>query len=68
MSKKVKANNVKLVTKQKWFYVRCKTFKSHSINCQTVEPAPTLLKDEQSPNKLKCKLSRREKKSPIVNW
>jgi hypothetical protein len=44
MSKKVKANNVKLVTKQKWFYVRCKTFKSHSINCQTVEPAPTLLK------------------------
>jgi len=31
MSEKVKANNVKLVTKQKWFYLRCKTFKSHSI-------------------------------------
>ncbi len=43
MSKKVKANDVKLVNKQKWFYVRCKTFKSHSLNCQTVEPAPTLL-------------------------
>ena len=40
--KKVKANNVKLVNKQKWFYVCCKTFKSHSLNCQTVEPAPTL--------------------------
>ena len=43
MSEKVKANNVKIVTEQKWFYVRCKTFKSHSLNCQTVEPAPTLL-------------------------
>ena len=42
MSKKVKANDVKLVNKQKWFYVRCKTFKSHSLNCQTVEPAHIL--------------------------
>ncbi len=26
--KKVKANNFKIVTEQKWFYMRCKTFKS----------------------------------------
>ncbi len=44
MSKKVKANYFKLVTEQKWFYVRCKTFKSHSINYQPVEPTLTLLK------------------------
>jgi hypothetical protein len=68
MSKKVKANNVKLVTEQKWFYVRCKTFKSHSIKLSNCRARSYSIKDEQSPNKLKCKLSRREKKSPIVNW